>query len=429
MRRSSRWILAVATALCGLASVAHAATMVAQSQAARHGLTRAWYAQVGSPRSTGPISHVHYHAGIVLVQTTQGMLTGLDAETGRTLWSTQVGPRGRLCTEAAANDDYVAVANGSVLFVLDRARGEILWQKQVTGVPGAGPALTATHVFVPMITGLIEGYEFEKGAKQSPWKYNSAGRVLVPPLVTPQSLSWTTEKGYFFVASPEAQGIRYRLETRGAIQSRPGYWTPNLYACSTDGVVYALNEATGKIAWKYSVGDAIFTSPVAIEDKVFVTCELSGMICIDAKTAEQVWVSPRIAQFLAASPTRVYTCDKLGRLVVLDLKTGSRVGMMPLDEISIRLTNPRSDRVYLGSSNGVVQCLHEVALKSPVLHNPPKPELPELKAKLKEPGEKAVTPKADSADEAAEDPDAPAMEEDKPKAPAEGDDDPFADKP
>jgi len=75
-----------------------------------------------------------------------------------------------------------------------------------------------------MINGLVEGFDLSKGAKQTPWIYKSAGRVLVPPMATESNVSWTTDKGYFYVADPSAQGIRYRLETRDAIHSQPAYW-------------------------------------------------------------------------------------------------------------------------------------------------------------------------------------------------------------
>ena len=68
----------------------------------------------------------------------------------------------RVCTEPAANDKYVVVANGSVLYTLDRKSGRILWQRQLGGAPGAGPAMNDTHAFVPMVNGLIEGFNLEK---------------------------------------------------------------------------------------------------------------------------------------------------------------------------------------------------------------------------------------------------------------------------
>ncbi|MBI3838792.1 MAG: PQQ-binding-like beta-propeller repeat protein [Planctomycetia bacterium] len=427
-----RRILWATLACCVLTSASHAAVVIPQTLVARYGLTRAWFTQVGSPAATGPIRNVTLDRGTLFVQTQDGMVTALDAETGRILWSTQVGPRNHTCSEPAANHKFVTVVNGSVLFVLDRTSGQLQWQKQLSGSPGAGPALSRTHVFIPMIDGRMEAYEVEKGSKQKPWNYKSFGRVLVRPMITGQTVSWTTEKGYFYVADPEGLGIRYRLETRDAIHSRPGYWTPNLYACSSDGYVYAVDEATGRINWKFAIGDAIFRSPVAIDSNVFVISELGGMYCLDGKAASQLWVAPKMTQFLAASPTRVYACDQLNRLAVLDAKTGNRLGTMPLDETSMKLVNDQSDRIFLASEAGVMQCLREVELKSPIVHTPP-PTRPlaavKTKSKSKAPVEDAKEKpakgaKAKSADDepAAEEADQPAMEEEKPAAEGEADD-------
>ena len=63
-----------------------------------------------------------------------------------------------LTSEAAANEEYVAVVNGSMLYVLDRVGGSVRWQRRLRGAPGAGPALSETQVFVPMIDGMVEAY-------------------------------------------------------------------------------------------------------------------------------------------------------------------------------------------------------------------------------------------------------------------------------
>ncbi len=430
MRRSRRFIVGIVLVACGATSVCQAATLIERNLAARYGLVRAWYAQVGSPRATGTIAHMNLDRGTLLVQSTRGTLASLDAETGRMLWSTQVGPPDHSSSEPDASEEYVVVVSGSVLYVLDRAHGHILWHKQIGGTPGAGPGASATHAFVPMVNGLIEGFDLAKGAKQTPWVYKSAGRVLVPPMTTPETVSWTTEKGYFYVADPSAGGIRYRLETRKAIHSRPAYWAPRVYACSTDGYVYAVNETTGKIDWKFTVGDAIFQSPAAIEGKVFVISEYSGMYCLDAKDGTQLWRAPRISQFVSLSPSRVYACDPLGRLTALDVKTGTRLGSMPLDGISIKLFNSQSDRVFLANDSCVVQCLREMDLKSPAVHVQPAAEKPEVKAKPKSPSkapaEESAKEPTDESSAAPEADDKPAMEAEKSDAPADDDaDNPF----
>ncbi len=382
MRAFLRWTLLTVAAVASGTSLGQAQSLISQSTASRYGLTRAWYAQIGSPRVNGPLAHVSYDEGMLLVQSKRGLLTALDAETGRTLWSTQVGPRDRSSSEPAANHKYVAIVSGSTLYVVSRADGGILWRRQIRGAPGAGPGITATHVFVPIITGLVEGYDLEKGAKQTPWNFQSTGRVLTPPMTTDLTVSWTTERGYFYVADPAGGGIRYRLETRDEIHARPASWSPHLFACSSDGYVYALNEENGSFSWKFSAGEAIYEPPVAIEGRVFVVTEFAGMYCLDAGDGSPLWHAPGVKQFVATSPSRVYVSDRLNHLAILDLNRGVRLGTMPTSRVTTKLVNRRSDRIFLVDGSNVIQCLHEIPLKSPVMYTPPPlPEKPQVKLK------------------------------------------------
>ena len=133
MRQTARFALWLLLAACSMNSVGRAAGLIDRNAAARFGMTRAWFAQVGSPRATGGISHIAYDHGTLLVQTTRGLLTALDGETGRILWSTQAGPADRMCTAPAANAEYVVVVNGSMLVVIQRSNGSILWERQLRG--------------------------------------------------------------------------------------------------------------------------------------------------------------------------------------------------------------------------------------------------------------------------------------------------------
>jgi hypothetical protein len=154
---------------------------------------------------------------------------------------------------------------------------------------------------------------------------------------------------------------------------------------------------------------------------------LGNMFCLDEKTAAPLWQSPKIAQFIATSPTRVYAADQVGRLLILDAKSGVRLASMPLEGISIKLINRQSDRIYLANEAGVVQCFREEDLKSPVVYTPPKPVVAEVKEAPK--GEKKAKPAAEAQDDAsmdepaaedATDADNPeAMENEKPDAPAD----------
>jgi hypothetical protein len=412
------------------------AMVIPETTVRRHGLTRAWFAQVAVDRSSGHLVHITQQGGMLFVQTDQAMVHALDAETGRTLWAVQVGRRGHPSMAPAANDDFVAVVNGSMLYVVDRKDGKLKWARQVGASPGAGAALSATHVFVPMVNGAVEGYLL-KDETEPVWVFRSDGRALTQPMITPKTVSWTTDKGYLYVGSTAQVGIRFRLQTRAAIESRPAYWTPYLYAGSLDGYVYAVDEKSGLTEWKFSTAEPLSQPPVAIDGLVYVVSESGGMFCLQGRNGSQEWFAQRIKQFIAASPTKVYACDYLNRLVILDGKTGARQDLMPLPEISLKMINAQTDRIFLATETGLVQCLHEVGLPTPVVYTPPedrdetiikkktaKETTDESEAAEEEPVKKKPSDKKSDEEGLDENPDKPDVEKNKPEE-DKTDDNPF----
>ena len=69
---------------------------------------------------------------------------------------------------------------------------------------------------------------------------------------------------------------------------------------------------------------------------------------------------------------------------------GAQVDSLRIDRLDVRLVNQQSDRIYLGTAGGVLQCLHEIGQAKPLLHQPPppsfKPEATKAKEKEKEAG-------------------------------------------
>ena len=129
---------------------------------------------------------------------------------------------------------------------------------------------------------------------------------------------------------------------------------------------------------------------MVIEDRVYTTTELGGMFCLNAKSGKQIWWAPDVLHFVAAGKQRVYADDKLGRLRILDARTGATLDSLPTTAIPIKISNGQTDRIYLATEGGTIQCLREVEQVTPVVFNesrkpPPddEPPPPVLKSKPK----------------------------------------------
>src|SRR5688500_4394073 len=124
--------------------------LISEREATQHGLRRAWYTQVRVDPARSRVLQLTLHKDLLLVLTDQAIVHALDAGSGATRWVTQFGNPSFPSLGPAANDQYVAVVNGSTLYLLDRLSGTATAEQSLGGGPGGGPALSAAHAFAPL---------------------------------------------------------------------------------------------------------------------------------------------------------------------------------------------------------------------------------------------------------------------------------------
>jgi len=386
------------------------------------GLVRAWTGQVQMDPARSRVQHLCLYEDTLLAQTDRAMLHAFDAETGRTQWALMVGRPDRPSLTPDMNTQFVAVVNGSTLFVLNRIDGKILWKTLLEGFPGAGPTLGDGRVYVPMLQGLVYAYALEPAKdprealgelrsprakrqqetpeerrarmaelrlsqeKVQPIACQSIGHTMVPLRVGLREglleyVAWPSHLGDLFVgvlnAGEGKMTVRHRLHTKRTISAPPAYLPPpaqkaaeggTFFVANHEGYVWALQEKSGQVLWKFATGRTIESAPVLIDTQLLVTTLDTGMYCIHALTGQQQWHVPELVQFVAASKQCLYAADRMGRVHVLDRKTGTQLSTFPVSG-QLLLTNTENDRIYVATPTGTIQCLREQELTEPVFHS------------------------------------------------------------
>lgn len=303
----------------------------------------------------------------LVAQTDRGVLHVLDGETGRTRWVVSIGDPRHPSTSASANDKYVAVCHGSKLFVYDLDTGKAYFEKQLGSAPGAGPAMGGDLVYVPLINGRLEGYHLKK-PETPPWIYQASGRCLITPTISPASMNLVTDRGYMYVAMLDQAFVRFKFEAHDTSVAPATFSHRQLYLSSTDGYTYAVHEVSGNQVWRFSTGEPILQSPIPIGDEVFVATDRAGMYSVAADSGQERWWTPSVRQVLGASKDRLYTLDDSLRIGILDRKTGGRVGSLPAARLDLWYSNWATDRLYLATKSGLIQCIHETPYDHPLIH-------------------------------------------------------------
>ncbi len=402
--------------------------IIPQEVANSRGLQRQWIASTDFNPYCKVAEHLNgivFDRDAVFTVTDQGTAQGFEAETGKTKWITYVKTKGRLVQGLAASQYYVAFTAGSTLYVLNRENGRILLDADVPAIPTNNLTLGETRAYVPAINGLIYIYDLqpmedpfrEFGVSESmlsdkerqarkmefinslrlvksykePMSIRSIGDLKVSPITTRcndafEYVAWPTGSKLVTVCEVDKRDMgfaeeRYNIPVMGEVTSPLSYKpydiaqplnTGIIYAGTEEGFVYALREMTGTMLWRFPTGECIKETPVYVDGEVFVITALSGMYCIDAekggdgKTAEAKWWSPDIKKFIACSKHRVYALDKGRMLVILDRVSGQRIASLPMMDYRFVFTNIQNDRIYFATETGVIQCVREVALGTPL---------------------------------------------------------------
>lgn len=429
----------------GLACLAVSGSVVAQGLPGgviprvplrRHGLERAWVTQADMAAGRSKIADIQLHRNLLLVHTDVGLYQAIDAETGRTLWRSQVGDRGLVNVPPGIGDDFIAAASGANLYVLSRADGRVRFETPLEDAPMAGLAVGNNRAYVPTVKGRVESYivSVVKEAKTVPAEprtgqifFGVSGMPQTACLLTPNAIVVGTDSGNVFGFAPGYVGPRYSVESYGEVRGTPAYHDGKIIFGSRDQYVYAVRETEGDMVWRTSLDEPVDQSPVVIGNVVYVVTELGGLYQLGVEDGSEKWFVPGIKQFVSAGAGRIYASDGRGRLQVLDASTGRLLDSIPTEAYPVKFTNTQNDRIYLSSETGVLHCLRETALAEPIVYrtnDPPKPaetQQKPLDAAAPTNPAKAPAADADPAEKPADDAEAPADDaaDDAAKEPAE----------
>ncbi len=131
-----------------------------------------------------------------------------------------------------------------------------------------------------------------------------------------------------------------------------------VYIGDEDGVLHAIDRATGKKSWIFATGAEIAGCVAQFEDKLLLASHDSYLYCLKLDGTE-VWkfqTDDRIncSPAIASNYTFLAGCDE--HLRVIDLQTGKQFRDMPLESPLIGSPATVDDLLYVGTHAGEIVC-------------------------------------------------------------------------
>ena len=348
---------------------------------ARFGLERAWWSQATMDVAQERVRHMVIDEDSLFVQSSGGIISSFDNETGQKRWAVQLGRRNDPSYPAVANDERVLVIAGSTLYALDKFDGELIWKLALVKPASTSPSVDDQRIYYGTLDGSVFAFDLKKIEElhndnllpqwtnvAQAWRYKAAAEITTQTISNNLTLNFASRDNSLYALTPIDRTLQWQFETDRPVSAPLGHSPGFVYLASEDFNVFCIQQNTGSVRWQFVAGLPIKKEVRIVGDNVYVFPHRGGMYCLSRITGSRRWWLPRMEDFVGATKDLLLVTDSLGQISVISPKDGAVIGALPLKDFSIRYGNELTDRIYLATKTGLVVCIREQGKEFPTYH-------------------------------------------------------------
>jgi outer membrane protein assembly factor BamB len=360
---------------------------------ARFGLERAWWSQATLDAGQDRVRYMVLDEQSLYVQSSGGIITAFDSETGQKRWAVQLGRHNLPSQACVSNDDKVLAIVGTTLYALDKISGELLWKLRLPNSASTSPAVDNQRLYYGTLDGSVYAYDLKKIEELHNdsllpqwtnlallWRYKAADEITTQPISNELTLNFASRDNSLYALNASDRKLQWQFETDQPVSAPLGHSPGFVYLASEDFNVFCIKQDTGSVRWQFVAGLPIRREVRIIDNNCYVFPHLGGVFCISKISGERRWKKPYMEDFIGATKNLVFLTDNLGQVAILASQDGAPIGSLPLKDFPIRYGNELTDRLYMATKSGLIVCLREQNKEFPTYHMFPErqPILPEF---------------------------------------------------
>jgi len=157
------------------------------------------------------------------------------------------------------------------------------------------------------------------------WEAGLNGGILHAPSASEKYLYVGDNSGVVYQLDQKTGKKNWQFQTGGPITGAPLYLNGKVYVGSGDGRIYALKATNGKKLWEFSTGGAVIAAPAVSNNKLFVGSSDFNFYALDANTGKLLWnftTGNTIASSAAVGNDTVYFGSWDNNFYAVDILTG-----------------------------------------------------------------------------------------------------------
>ncbi len=370
-------------------------------------LVQLWESQAVLNVDRDVVAYIVNDEDIVYVQSSAGIVTALNADTGREMWTAQVGRTDEVAMPATSNASIVMVVAGPALYALDKFSGKELFSYRLPSQPSAGPVITEGSFFIPLsdnslctcalktLQYLERFHKLPPGIPQAiAWRFATGEVIKRAPVAGASRVGFVTEQGNIHVvdiSGVQAGRSKFQFLMKSPATAPLTLVTRDqeyLFAAAANNQLYCIGMNTNaRVHWTFPLGQRVSEPITVIGQDVYIVGdegELLGLGLqsgLPLQTADgEPFALTDVEVLVSVTEKAVYVLDSAERLVTVDRRTGQVVSKKQYHDLTMPIRNSVTDRLYLSSTSGRVVCMKESGIDFPIYHQNPQrsPIMPEV---------------------------------------------------
>ncbi|MCA9359273.1 PQQ-binding-like beta-propeller repeat protein [Candidatus Kaiserbacteria bacterium] len=228
-----------------------------------------------------------------------GNFYALNSETGKKEWvfmeADWIGSSP--CVSKKHNHIYIGLEFGLFnkqggVAALDLDTGKKIWDITTEKHIHASPGYSDKYDIV--VCGSNNNSVYGLGAKKGDviWEFKTEGEVKESVVFSDKEglVLFGSHDSYLYALDITTGKLRYRFKTGEAIYSTPLVYDGKVYVASLDKKVYCINLKSGLLEWEFATSARIFASPEVVEGKIIIGSNDARMYELDPLTGENTAV-------------------------------------------------------------------------------------------------------------------------------------------
>lgn len=267
---------------------------------------------------------------LVFVGARQGEVHAIKLSTGDKAGARELGEAVNGSLAYGSTLLFVPIAwGGNAIVAYDLVTGSTAWEAE--GAPvGGGVRISGDLVFAADSRGTVTAYHAITGELRWRRSLEGASYSGAPVILGADRILVAAENGQVNVLSvTDGSGV-WEATLPAAVYATPTAGEEYVYVPTTQGLFFALDSSTGSVEWSIEAPDPTvrYTPPAMADGRLYVGRSDGAVVALDADTGMRIW------QYLAddaisappfAAGAYVYVGTMGARLVALDAGAGRRV--------------------------------------------------------------------------------------------------------